>query len=119
MYPGNDIIIDIGSGKEKTEEILLMMANEEYGQYVAGKAAQLCDTLVVNGFDDWFLPSIEELTFMYVKLWRAGIGNFSGTYYWSSSASERVAGIPYMLHFDYGSKVNRWENGSVRAVRAF
>lgn len=50
----------------------------------SGTAADYCANLVLNGYDDWFLPSREEL----IKIWvnRDLIGGFSNTSgYWSSS----------------------------------
>lgn len=52
-------------------------------------AAKVCDDLVLNGFDDWYLPSLDELTMMKNNLYKNGKGGFStfyGGYYWSSSS---------------------------------
>jgi len=80
----------IGSGQANTTAIInLLVANSE-----SGKAAQLCDALTINGYNDWFLPSKDELNQMYLKL-RVGnnIGgfvisdnSFPYSIYWSSTA---------------------------------
>jgi len=39
-------------------------------------AAAVCDDLVLGGFDDWFLPSQEEMTIIYENLAAHNIGSF-------------------------------------------
>jgi hypothetical protein len=83
-------------------------------------AAKICDDLVLNGYSDWYLPSIDELQIMYELLMANGIGNFANNYYWSSS--EYDSGYAWYVYFvsgdvDYNYKGSY--DGSVRAVRAF
>ncbi|MDR0444386.1 MAG: DUF1566 domain-containing protein [Treponema sp.] len=70
-----------GNGKRNTE--LLMAKYSEKG--ISGTAAQLCGNYALNGFNDWFLPSYEELLYMYDNLKKTGLGGFKDTLYWSSS----------------------------------
>ena len=54
-------------------------------------AAQLCVDLDYNGFDDWFLPSVDELVLIYTNLKQNGLGDFNDSnHYWSSSRVQRV-----------------------------
>ncbi|MBK8485868.1 MAG: hypothetical protein IPL31_16330 [Saprospiraceae bacterium] len=48
----------IGYGRENNRDILLDCNNP-------GIAAFMCDTLKLNGFDDWFLPSVDELWLLF------------------------------------------------------
>ena len=48
-----------------------------------GIAARLCNDLVLGGYSDWYLPSIDELNKLYIN--RVAIGGFANDYYWSSS----------------------------------
>jgi hypothetical protein len=93
-------------------------------------AAKLCDELEVNGFNDWFLPSGNELDLMYVNLKSGGVGiegavkyepvgGFVNGFYWSSSEGEFKAraqgfylGYPAIYDKNNGA-------GHVRCVRAF
>jgi len=104
----------IGTGKSNTEKIIQM-------QGTWSCAAKLCDDLVLNGYDDWFLPSKDELNVLCRN--RATIGGFSyGSIYWSSS--EYNVNVAYSQDFgngvqyynNKGSKTIKWR---VRAVRAF
>jgi hypothetical protein len=72
---------DIGAGKQNTQAILDLIAT---GQNC--RAAMLCENLVSGGYDDWFLPSKNELNLMFVYLKERGIGGFKEDWYWSSSA---------------------------------
>jgi hypothetical protein len=51
-----------------------------------GWAAHACINYSLNGFKDWFLPSRDELNFMYGNLHLNGKGNFRNDSYWSSTA---------------------------------
>ena len=96
----------LGSGQSNTTAILNGCSEGDI-------AARVCDNLVLNGYDDWFLPSKEELALMIETVG----GYYSPGYYWSSSESGPnhawifVAGNQYM-----DDKLNYYR---VRAVRAF
>jgi hypothetical protein len=87
-----------------------------------GWAAQVCDELSVNGYDDWFLPSYEELNFMYGSLHRRGLGNFRNDSYWSSTANYNGE-TPFAINFADGSERAEYIGNSprhrVRAARRF
>lgn len=59
----------------------MIVASEGEGEY----AASICANLVSYGYDDWYLPSIDELDAMYQNL--ATIGMPSSGLYWSSTES--------------------------------
>jgi len=72
----------LGTGKENTQAIMVQ-ANNRGGGF--GWAAQACDVLEVNGYSDWFLPSKDELHYMYGNLHMRNIGSFNTDWYWSST----------------------------------
>jgi hypothetical protein len=87
-------------------------------------AASVCNDLVLNGYDDWYLPSRDELSLMYQNLRTQNIGNFSNNWYWSSSQSSPGSawvvgfgrdGVYWSGSFGDGKHYNH----PVRAVRAF
>jgi hypothetical protein len=106
----------IGSGKQNTQVI---------GE--KGPAAQLCDSLVKNGYKDWFLPSKDELNLMYENLVTRGLGGFSDDMYWSSSESTNNYYCAWRQWFSTGEQNYQYDFGardkssalSARAVRAF
>jgi hypothetical protein len=82
-------------------------------------AASVCADLVLNGYSDWYLPSIGEVQMMYSRLYLQGLGGFGGGWYWSSSQFN--PSNAWYMGFDYGPVYYDFKfNGyQVRAVRAF
>lgn len=70
----------IGMGKSNTEKVV---ATYKQGNY-AGRYAH---DLVFNGYDDWFLPSADELGVMFdvLQTSRFAMDEFAPRFYWSSS----------------------------------
>ena len=82
-------------------------------------AALYCENLVEGGYNDWFLPSKDELNLMYTNLKVSGVGGFASYYYWNSS--EAGTHTAWIQNFDNGSLALSYKVSAfrVRAVRAF
>ena len=99
------------------------------------RAAQLCDSLEYNNYDDWFLPSKDELYEMcwvlHSRRWNGSaaednpaygsnrVGGFTDDLYWSSS--ENNDNYAWLQSFftgfqDYDNKFSAFR---VRAIRSF
>jgi formylglycine-generating enzyme required for sulfatase activity len=123
-YNGNYIntwatAIGIGTGKANTATII---SSQGAGDY----AASLCDSLILGGFDDWFLPSKNELDLIYDNLRVAGLSEFASEWYWTSSELDRSNSWIQYFHDRYlfwsgGDQRDgiKYGPGGVRAVRAF
>jgi len=101
----------IGTGNWNTTHIVA-------GCPTTGIAAKLCYDLILNGYDDWYLPSKDELNKLYIN--RLIIGGFtSNNNYWSST--EYNNNTAHTQHFQTGSQVLNLKNSTyyVRAIRAF
>jgi hypothetical protein len=100
----------IGTGQSNTTAII-------NGCSTAGIAARICDELVLNGYSDWFLSSLDELNQMYLH--KSVIGGFSNNGNWSSS--EMDANFAYFQLFGTGvqSGNSKGNYNCVRAIRAF
>ncbi|MEA5029130.1 MAG: caspase family protein [Sphaerochaeta associata] len=113
----------IGSGKSNTEKIVAKFGNAEPMSNKTDYAAKVCADLVVtkNGvvYDDWFLPSKDELNLIYLNLKDQGLGGVYGVYYWSSS--EGSADYAWNQHWYNGGQDGngRYDGNRVRPVRAF
>ncbi|MCJ7813821.1 MAG: DUF1566 domain-containing protein, partial [Candidatus Atribacteria bacterium] len=108
--------IEIGTGQQNTLDII-------GGDVLPDKAADECANYsVMNGgvtYDDWFLPSKNELNQMYMNLKANGVGGFDIHDYWSSSETD--AWYAWSQGFYYGSQNynSKFLPYRVRAVRAF
>jgi len=101
----------IGTGKQNTE---IIVRTDD-----TGTAAHRCREYRQGGYNDWFLPSKDELNLMYQNLKQKGLGIFSNVWYWSSSGY--YSSNAYCHHFGDGRQT--WNsNGNtyaVRPIRAF
>ncbi len=84
-----------------------------------GIAAKICSDLMLNNFDDWSLPSINELQKLFDN--RNSIGGFSEQYYWSSTGSGTVNAQAINFFNLSGLTSGMTKNNSyrIRAVRYF
>jgi hypothetical protein len=105
----------VGWGKRNTAAIMKQAASKGGG---FGWPAQACDVYELNGFDDWFLPSLDELNWMYGNLHRKGLGDFRNDWYCSSTANPVM-----VMKFDTGEQTwwysNRVDGQRVRPIRQF
>lgn len=105
----------VGTGRQNTRDILDACDDPT-------SAARLCDSLVVNGVDGWFLPSTDELVLMYRNLAAHGIGNFryagaiDNFTYWTSSQSS--ADMAAHVDFPDLGRVHGDDKDFPRRVRA-
>jgi hypothetical protein len=102
----------IGTGSGNTYAIISQSG------FTSG-AASLCNNLILNTFDDWFLPSQDELNLMYQNLYLFGVGNLSNVSYWSSS--EVSSTNAYRQAFSTGLKSSSPKTNTyrARAIRRF
>jgi SpoVK/Ycf46/Vps4 family AAA+-type ATPase len=108
-------LTDIGAGPENTRLVAAFMKKKKE----TWTAAQYCEALNYGGYNDWFLPSKDELNQVYKTLKTKNLGGFSYEWYWSSSEGYRVTA--WGQRFSDGSQYYNFKGyeGSVRAVRAF
>jgi len=115
--------IIIGSGIQNTMDI--QNANCQPNNSVNLIASNVCDTLTLNGYDDWFLPSKDELNTMYQNIGSGnslGFGNIGGfalTYYWSSTEIDSVRACKQNFGTGTQGDYCKYAGYYVRAIRAF
>jgi hypothetical protein len=111
----------IGTGKSNTASIVAVLN----AHTIFGRAAQLCDELSYNGYDDWYLPSKDELNAIWDNLVddgtgsNNGVGGFYPLGYWSSSEYDSKGAWGQSFTDGYQSNSGKEAIGRVRAIRAF
>ena len=104
----------IGTGSQNTIDI-------EAGCAEVGTAADIAANLVLNGYDDWFLPSKDELNQLYLnKAIVGGFADYVSNYYWSSS--EYTSDNAFEQSFTNGNQTHLYKSNTtnrVRCIRSF
>lgn len=115
-YKGLDrTVAGIGSGKANTTLITT-------GCATVGIAARLCADLTLNGYSDWYLPSIVELNILITN--KDLIGGIDGIAYWSSTQQPSGFNFTNVAYYIYASDNSKETNDKsnkllVRPVRSF
>lgn len=101
----------VGTGMQNTLDIVSSCSSTN--------AASVCNDLDTLGYDDWYLPSFEELKGLEQTLGKMSEANLGSGYYWSSS--EIDASNAWIVMFANGAvlSVNKAAAYSVRPVRSF
>jgi hypothetical protein len=107
----------IGTGMVNTKKIVNSWGDGIY-------AAKVCYDLTINGYNDWALPSKDELNLMYTVLAKNGAGGFDplGGPYWSSTEcggefEGYTAWVQWMDSGDQSDTSVKQYSSRVRAVR--
>jgi len=105
-------ISTLGEGKNNTLKLIAIFGTTN--DYAAG----VCYNLVLNGYDDWVLPSVDELKMLYKTDFK--VFGFLYKNYWSSykfNGTSAPSGMSFLL----GSEIRSSSNSSyyVRAIRYF
>ena len=86
-------------------------------------AAKACVYFVAKfndkSYNDWFLPSKDELELMYLTLKKKNTGNFKDDFYWSSSEDDGVIAWYQVFGNGYQYYDGKYGDNNVRCVRAF
>ncbi|TXL06990.1 hypothetical protein BMR07_05525 [Methylococcaceae bacterium CS1] len=112
---------EVGSGKTNTNAILDGGCVQDY-VYSGDIAARIAYDYTLNGFEDWYLPSLGELGLMYSELREKKIGDFAGYGRYISSSQQEESNIrSWAMRFSNGLEVLIYRNlhGHVRPVRSF
>ncbi len=106
--------IELGTGKANSDLMSLHPRAKDH-------AIKYCNELIVGPYEDWYLPSEQELYAMYIN--RFLIGNFATKTYWSST---EVTGVhdydtARCVRFSDGGIFSRVKNNAytVRAIRCY
>lgn len=106
-------------GKQNTKNIVNKCTDQK-------TSANIAQNLALNGFNDWYLPSKDELNLMYKNLYKKGLGNFKNEWYHSSTQKEKKTYFSgnFVWHQkfdDEGSQIaaGKVVPAQVRVIRAF
>ncbi len=107
----------IGEGKQNTQKIAQIIRELE----MRPQAATYCDELTIGEYDDWFLPSLDELDLVFWELAQKDLGELQkeGFGYWSSSEFDENFAWGQGFTEGVTGKIEKTELFLVRAVRAF
>jgi hypothetical protein len=109
----------IGTGNQNTIDIMNGCVESSF------IAARICGDLVLNGYDDWYLPSKDELNKLYLNIGQGApspntnVGGFANYYYWSSTEHDNYYAKMQFFNGGWQWIDYKFVSNRVRAVRAF
>lgn len=107
---------------DETGEHGLVIAEKETLDSFWEEAKEHCSQLKLNYYEDWYLPSKDELFLAYHNLHKQGIGDFANYGHWSSTENNdgnSLIFIDFGSGLEYDGRYRRGDKLLVRAVRAF
>ena len=83
-------------------------------------AIYICNNLILDSYNDWYLPSKDELDKMYNNLYKKNLGDLKKSCYWSSSETDYNSAW-YQCLISNGYQTSNLKScfQNVRAIRAF
>ena len=115
---------EIGTGKANTEALIAAMDIDGKANMGSNNAdyyaAKICSDYSYGGYDDWFLPSIEELEYLAIPCYFNIISTF-GSYGELMSSSEIDADSVYVYDYNYErvEEASRTSQYKVLPIHAF
>ena len=117
-HSNGGIVVSLDNSKE--HGLVVAESDQNDGSKTNWNTAQkICGSMVADGFDNWRLPTKEELKMIYSIKDKVGGLNTRGLYWSSSEAGNSFA---YLINFSNGStsyNYNKSNDFYVRAVRDF
>jgi hypothetical protein len=102
----------IGTGSQNTKDIVASCSQSEI-------AARMCLDLNTNGYDDWFLPSLDELEKLYINMSIVGGFGTSDLRYWSSTEDNTDAAWSIDFETGYIGRAYKSNKYLIRPIRTF
>ena len=93
------------------------MPDDLAGKHKWVEAKGACDNSTAYGYNDWYLPTIEELVFLYNN---RIVLNMNGTWYWSSTPKRHGStSAMFEKNFEDGKTYDTGSNAKrqVRCIR--
>lgn len=102
----------LGKGAENSITIVNTQGQGNYAAYE-------CSSLILNGYNDWFLPSKEELNLIYQQKAIGKINGLIEDFYWSSTETSTTGAWSQSFTNGANSSTNKSGNYGVCAIRVF
>ncbi len=112
----------LGAGNQNTLDLIESNCQTEYN--AVSNAASAANEANINGYSDWYLPSLAELSYMFLTIGNGGpngnIGNFSIiSWYWSSSEHNNEYAWNVDFYAGYSDVQKKTYFRNIRPIRSF
>lgn len=100
----------------------LVATTKDIGQFDYPNAKSACENLVLNGYDDWRLPTHEEFELIHQKLNLKKMKSnnvFKSAWYWTSTEIDQEHAVTHNLNTGMQTNYFKRLNMRVIAVRSF
>jgi hypothetical protein len=100
----------VGTGAENTKKIIAECPS---------CVAALSYNLVLEGYDDWYLPSRDEMYLLNKNLYVLGIGNIGNENFWTSTQCDNDVWVFNFYYYGAASCSSKMNTCSIRSIRTF
>jgi hypothetical protein len=126
LAPTSSLGENLGFGKANTKIITADIRNKIQGLKTSGSvktfhpaAAEVCSTLKLNSFDDWFLPSLKEMELIWFHQ-TPELNLSTKSIYWTSSSFSFNKAVAFAFkELPLIKEVNQDQKFAIRPIRYF
>lgn len=94
----------------------LVVAEKGLGLMNWEQGKKACEDLILNGYDDWRLPSLKELGIIYYQFYLKGLGSFPNEYFWSNAENKGIKKLALCFDFKDGQEYNSHSKANTKYI---
>jgi hypothetical protein len=84
----------------------LVVSEMDLGEHSWDEGRRICNELSLNGYDDWRLPSLNEMKDIFYTLYLKKVGEYGTGFYWINKENTGIRTLAWCIDFKTGDLFN-------------